>query len=618
MGRELTNTADRDAIVAAIGAATPTVAGFLSAIDKQAMGLNALSFAGVDPTGATFSDDGWDNFTAACALHKVWKIPAGLYKFSRPVQFPVVDDVVLMGDGAYCTKLVYEGAGTALDCFTFGPASGYFGRWLVKGIRFASNTTMTAGRGVHVRGCVRSRFVDVDVDGQDGTGKFFHGIWWDRIDQVVWDKFEARAQRDAVQVSGEAGAGAKADIYLSGGYKISSSAVGIRCGGAFGGLALHDGAIAVCGNSLVIDNTLVAEANREVFVHSGCVIDAGTGDAAIVIDQSIPANMAVIITPQWLCSQAGHAVWVKNGNGARVVIKSYIYNLTSGGDGVRVSDPACIVDVTGTMFANIAGWCVNPTVDNTHIIVASSRNATGGGLGFINPAHPLTDMVRTSRTLVDRIALDANAYQQLNALGMPQMVFDANDWMEYNRALNTLDVWIGGNLVFRLSATNIALPGVTMAGSMIISPDLNSILNIGRFSAAYGGAALNANGGATFLSLQLAGAEKARVDGNGLATPQVTFDAAAFKRVISNTPQDVFDAGDWMEYNRALNTLDLWINSVLTTRTSGAGTLYGGAWNSSHIMLGANHLWADASGRLRIKSSAPSSDTDGTVVGTQS
>jgi len=42
------------------------------------------------------------------------------------------------------------------------------------------------------------------------------------------------------------------------------------------------------------------------------------------------------------------------------------------------------------------------------------------------------------------------------------------------------------------------------------------------------------------------------------------------------------------------------------------------AWNAGHFVLGAYHLWVDGSGRLRIKNGAPSSDTDGTVVGTQS
>lgn len=43
-----------------------------------------------------------------------------------------------------------------------------------------------------------------------------------------------------------------------------------------------------------------------------------------------------------------------------------------------------------------------------------------------------------------------------------------------------------------------------------------------------------------------------------------------------------------------------------------------GAWNAGHIQMGTYHLWIDSTGDLRIKSSAPASDTDGAVVGTQS
>jgi len=42
------------------------------------------------------------------------------------------------------------------------------------------------------------------------------------------------------------------------------------------------------------------------------------------------------------------------------------------------------------------------------------------------------------------------------------------------------------------------------------------------------------------------------------------------------------------------------------------------AWNQSRLRLGAYYLWVDATGDLRIKSGAPTSDTDGTIVGTQS
>lgn len=48
-----------------------------------------------------------------------------------------------------------------------------------------------------------------------------------------------------------------------------------------------------------------------------------------------------------------------------------------------------------------------------------------------------------------------------------------------------------------------------------------------------------------------------------------------------------------------------------------AAVTYEAAWNGNHPTLGVYHLWIDSSGRLRIKNSAPASDTDGTVVGTQ-
>jgi len=40
-------------------------------------------------------------------------------------------------------------------------------------------------------------------------------------------------------------------------------------------------------------------------------------------------------------------------------------------------------------------------------------------------------------------------------------------------------------------------------------------------------------------------------------------------------------------------------------------------WGKVGLVMGSYYLWVDASGRLRIKNGAPSSDTDGTVVGTQ-
>jgi hypothetical protein len=43
-----------------------------------------------------------------------------------------------------------------------------------------------------------------------------------------------------------------------------------------------------------------------------------------------------------------------------------------------------------------------------------------------------------------------------------------------------------------------------------------------------------------------------------------------------------------------------------------------GYYYSGHLRIGTYHIWVDSTGDLRIKDGAPSSDTDGTIVGTQS
>jgi len=53
-------------------------------------------------------------------------------------------------------------------------------------------------------------------------------------------------------------------------------------------------------------------------------------------------------------------------------------------------------------------------------------------------------------------------------------------------------------------------------------------------------------------------------------------------------------------------------------RTSGTVNILDSAYNAGRLVLGSYHIWVDGSGRLRIKNGSPTSDTDGTVVGTQS
>lgn len=58
-------------------------------------------------------------------------------------------------------------------------------------------------------------------------------------------------------------------------------------------------------------------------------------------------------------------------------------------------------------------------------------------------------------------------------------------------------------------------------------------------------------------------------------------------------------------------------NSITLYGSNGFPQIGDGAWDGKPMRLGAYHFWVDSSDRLRIKNGVPTSDTDGTVVGTQ-
>lgn len=60
------------------------------------------------------------------------------------------------------------------------------------------------------------------------------------------------------------------------------------------------------------------------------------------------------------------------------------------------------------------------------------------------------------------------------------------------------------------------------------------------------------------------------------------------------------------------------MKNVFTAFYDGNAGTPSALWNDSHLRLGSYHLWVDSIGKLRIKNTTPTSDTDGTIVGTQS
>src|SRR6185312_4910046 len=76
---------------------------------------------------------------------------------------------------------LYTGLGTTGDIIAVGSASGADSLGLLfKDFRVASNTTMTTGAGVHLKQVGRSSLWNVVLDGQDGNGKLWNGLWCDQ------------------------------------------------------------------------------------------------------------------------------------------------------------------------------------------------------------------------------------------------------------------------------------------------------------------------------------------------------------------------------------------------------------------------------------------------------
>lgn len=285
-------------------------------------------------------------------------IPSGEYKFTSPLSTANTLNWGITGYGSSSVLLKYTGPATGGDLFVIGNSSGNTINCLFSGFKIDSMVSMLSGAAINFKRLCRSYIDDVVAAGQDGSGNLRNGIRFDGVDNVVFRNFEIKAQNDGLQVNGLIGALPKADLMLDG-YKISSCNVGIRYGGAYGGGSVGMGSVAACVNGVVIDTTLVAEANREIFFATETVIDACT-QSNIVIDQSIASQLRVNIpSKMWCASSGSHGIWIKNANGAKIDINAYVYNI--GGDGVRVDDASAFVNINGFFNTITSGYAINIT-----------------------------------------------------------------------------------------------------------------------------------------------------------------------------------------------------------------------------------------------------------------
>ncbi len=323
--------------------------------------------------GSTDDTTALQAFFLKAASNTLLVLPPGTCVFKGALAVPSggLNGSAIIGSGPYQTVLKYTGASTNIDLLTIGDGTNGYANWYVGGFKITSTTTMTAASGFHVKKLARSMISNLIWDGQDGTGKLYNGAWFDGVDEVFVQGFEARGSNDAIRLNGLV-SGYKAGLFLDQG-KIASSAVGIRMGGAFGGLATGQVDVISNGSNLVVDTTLVTEANREIFLGELSNFDTATVGDNIKIDDSLTTAMTVNIA-SWVATGPAAGIDIVHCAGCKISISSpVIWNHT--GDGIKNQDPAAFISLgTSTLIHDNGGYGFNQvSVPTTGVITPGAE-----------------------------------------------------------------------------------------------------------------------------------------------------------------------------------------------------------------------------------------------------
>jgi Pectate lyase superfamily protein len=306
-------------------------------------------------------------------------IPAGNYLTSSPLSV-AKSQITIKGDGPYTSIITYTGSSTTTDILTIGQSGAAFAGVYLADMRITSNTLMTNGAGIHWISCNRSQLQNIVADGQDGTGKLFHGFWFDGVDMVRMRGYEARAISDGIRVNGNTSLG-QADLIISEG-KIASCSTGLRIGGGFGGFVISSSDIITNGVNVSIDNTISANSNRELFFSDTVLIDSAkttsSTSGSFVVNDSLTSGASLTIN-SWLFSCSTHCLYIQNWPGSYVSMNANMVG-NSASNAINIVDSTIRLNIgLGTLIRNNTGYGISAASNMTVRCHQSSFTANTAG-----------------------------------------------------------------------------------------------------------------------------------------------------------------------------------------------------------------------------------------------
>lgn len=341
-----------------LGANPSFAQGAISPGAREKMNLTAF---GAKCDGATDDTAALAKFFAAVSRGAAGVMPPGTCRFTAPLTL-AGNDWSLEGAGLETTKLLYAGASTTISPITIGNGTNQFHGVELRNFTITSSTTMTAGTGLHVAKLGRSIIEDVNIDGQDGAGKLWNGVWFDQIDAIFYTGFFAKARNEALIVNGGVGPSMKADLYISQ-CKITQSSVGVHIAGGFGGFDAQQCDIIGSRVNVLIDTSVAAEQNREIYFGTGAAMDTGGIDLLVNDTRAGPLTL-LKLDSTWLASTTSDCLQIAAGVSYTILYNGgRIYNC--GRDGIHNESKTVNLLLSNTQIINNKGIGINFTVPNT-------------------------------------------------------------------------------------------------------------------------------------------------------------------------------------------------------------------------------------------------------------
>lgn len=313
--------------------------------------------------------------------------PSGNYLFTTPLVKSNVEKFGIYGAGRWETNFIYGGLDTTVDLFTIGDETSERTGVVLKDFRIDSNVLMTSGNALRLKRLTRSEVRNVVAGGQDGNNKTYDGVYFDRVDFLAYDGFDIKTTHDGIKIRGGDSSVPRADLFISNGKIGQCGRYGVVVGGGFGGLYIDATDVIACGShGIVLDQSLVAVGNREIFIGAGCFLDSN-GGSGIYFNGGFAAGGYASLVGVWSASNADHGVEItSNEVGSRIQITGGTL-FQNQKDGIRINSTSPIVVITNSLIRNNLNWGMNNLSAGSNVRAGMnvySSNTSGTATGVNN------------------------------------------------------------------------------------------------------------------------------------------------------------------------------------------------------------------------------------------